>query len=137
MAVEDPFIGQGWAFPPRFDAARGSVELASGIADIEQSLRIIFSTVLGERLMRPDFGASLDNELFAAMNTTRLAWIEQMARDAILFHEPRIDAEEITVEFDSPAGRLDLSITYRVRGVNSRFNMVLPYYLPEGSDDGV
>ncbi|MCA8884268.1 MAG: GPW/gp25 family protein [Rhodobacteraceae bacterium] len=137
MALEDPFIGRGWAFPPSFDAARASAVMAEGIADIEQSLRIIFSTALGERLMRPDFGAALDGELFAAMNTTRLAWIEQMARDAILFHEPRIDAEDISVAFDAPAGRLDLTVVYRVRGVNSRFNMVLPYYLPEAGNAGI
>lgn len=137
MAVEDPFLGQGWSFPPAFDAATGSVTRATGQEEIRQSLQILFSTRLGERIMRPDFGAALDREVFAAMNTTRLNWIEQMVRDAILFHEPRIDADEITVTFDAPEGRLLIAIGYRVRGVNSRFNMVLPYYLPEGTHDAL
>ena len=51
MAIEDAFIGTGWSFPPAFDKATASVELRTGIADVEESLRIIFTTQLGERVM--------------------------------------------------------------------------------------
>jgi hypothetical protein len=33
---------------------------------------------------------------------------------------------------DQPAGRLDIKISYMVRGANSRFNVVYPFYLNEG-----
>lgn len=131
MAIEDPFIGIGWGFPPSFDAASGGVRMASGIADIEESLRILFSTTLGERIMRPDYGAGLDDHVFEPMNTSRIAYLENLIRTAILYHEPRIDADQVTVEPDEAAGLLLIGVGYRVRGANSRFNMVYPYYLPE------
>lgn len=136
MALEDPFIGRGWAFPPAFDAASGSAVLAEGRAEIEQSLAILFSTRLGERIMRPDYGCGMDGEVFEAMGSARLAWIEEAVRMAILYHEPRIDADEVSVTADAPEGRLLIAVGYRVRGTNSRFNMVWPYYQSGGADGG-
>lgn len=135
MALEDPFIGSGWSFPPRFDRATAAVGMAGGRAEIEQALRVIFTTRLGERIMRPDFGAGLDEEMFEALGTARLARIEDMARTAVLFHEPRIDLDDLSVTADF-GGRLTLTLAYRVRGTNSRFNMVHPLYEPEGGDAG-
>ena len=131
MAIEDKFIGSGWSFPPEFDAATGRVEMRTGIADIEESLRIIFTTQLGERVMQPQFGAALDQHVFDPMNNSRLSYLEDQIRRAILYHEPRIDAESIGVTPDQLEGRLLIAIGYRVRGANSRFNFVYPYYLEE------
>jgi phage baseplate assembly protein W len=131
MAIEDKFIGTGWSFPPAFDNSTGSVEMRSGIADIEESLRIIFTTHLGERIMQPQFGAALDQHVFDPMNNSRLSYLEDQIKRAILYHEPRIDADDIRVGPDQQEGRLLVAIGYRVRGANSRFNFVYPYYLEE------
>ena len=131
MAVEDDFIGTGWSFPPAFERSGGRVEMSSGIADIEESLRIIFTTQLGERIMQPQFGAALDQHVFDPMNNSRLSYLEDQIKRAILYHEARIDAERITVTPDEPEGRLLIAIGYRVRGANSRFNFVYPYYLED------
>ncbi len=132
MAIEDPFIGSGWSFPPAFDADTGSVVMSRGIRDIEESLEIIFTTALGERIMNPQFGCALDSMVFDPMNTSRISWLENLIRTAIIYHEARIDADRITVEPDPLGGRLLIAIGYRVRGANSRFNFVYPYYLNEG-----
>lgn len=132
MAIEDPFIGSGWSFPPAFDADTGSVVMSRGIRDIEESLEIIFTTALGERIMNPQFGCALDSMVFEPMNTSRISWLENLIRTAIIYHEARIDADRITVEPDPLGGRLLIAIGYRVRGANSRFNFVYPYYLNEG-----
>lgn len=127
MALEDPFIGAGWAFPPRF--GNGTAALTTGVRNIRESLRLITGTTLGERLMRPDFGCALDEEIFRSMSSNRIAWIENLIRRAILLHEPRIDADRIKVTPDHNEGRLMIDIGYRVRGANSRFNFVFPFYL--------
>lgn len=132
MALEDPFIGRGWAFPPAFDRASAGAVMTEGVTDIEQSLIVLFTTRLGERIMRPDYGASLEEQAFEVMNASRLSWIEAQVRHAILLHEPRIDADEIGVDFDPLEGRLMINIGYRVRGANSRFNFVYPWYLRGG-----
>ena len=128
MAISDPFIGRGWSFPPAFNVVAGGVEMRTGEADIKESLEIIFTTVLGERVMRPMFGCSLDDSVFEVMNTTRVAWTENLIRTAIIYHEPRIDADRITVEPDPASGALLIAISYRIRGSNSRFNLVYPFY---------
>ena len=132
MAIEDPFIGSGWSFPPAFDKKAASVTMSTGIRDIKESLRIIFTTALGERIMNPLFGCALEDSVFEVMNTSRISYLENLIRSAIIYHEPRIDADQVTVEPDQNAGILLIGVGYKVRGANSRFNFVYPYYLTEG-----
>lgn len=134
MQIDPRFIGRGWAFPPQFvksgsGGRGGEAVMADGIDDIVQALRIIITTALGERLMRPGFGCNMEDHLFDPMNRSFLSYTEALIRSAILHHEPRIDAQEISVEANQPEGLLRIKIAYNVRGANSRFNMVLPYYL--------
>ncbi len=137
MAVEDRFIGRGWAFPPAFvktgsvGEERGEAQMIDGVEDIRQSLSIILNTTLGERIMRPDFGCSLEDQVFEAMNASMVSYVENMVKTAILYHEPRIDADRISVTPDQLAGRLDIHVSWIVRGANSRFNAVFPYYVTE------
>jgi Bacteriophage baseplate protein W len=128
VAIEDPFIGIGWSFPPAFDRGTDAVVMSAGIRDIEESLRILFTTHLGERIMNPSYGCALDEDLFEPMNTSRVSYLENLIRTAIVYHEPRIDADSVTVSPDSLAGILSVGVSYRVRGANSRFNFVYPYY---------
>src|SRR5687767_1107362 len=100
MGIEDAFIGTGWSFPPAFDRAAAGVEMRRGIQDIEESLRILFTTRLGERIMNPFYGCSLDDTLFEPMNQSRISYLENLIRTAIVYHEPRIDADAVTVEAD-------------------------------------
>jgi uncharacterized protein len=129
MASDQPFLGTGWSFPPTFDQTRGEVVLTSGVEDIERSLEIIFTTALGERVMNPAFGCGLDDMVFEAMNTGRLTYLENLIKTAILYHEPRIDADAVEVRPDEAEGTLWIHIGYTVRTTNSRFNFVYPFYL--------
>ena len=129
MPLNDPFLGTGWSFPPAFDNVLASVETTSGVEDIHKSLEIIFNTALGERVMQPTFGCSLEEQVFEPMNTGRLTYIENLIKTAILYHEPRIDADRIEVRFDAMEGALWINIGYKVRTSNSRFNFVYPFYL--------
>ena len=53
------FLGRGWSFPPRFDDRQYTIMMVEEEEDIRQSLRILFSTLPGERLMKPDYGCDL------------------------------------------------------------------------------
>jgi hypothetical protein len=132
MATHDDFIGRGWSFPPAFSEAAGGAAMSSGNQDIRESLHIIFTTRMGERIMNPSFGCSLDDTVFTAMNASRLSWIENQVRTAIIYHEPRIDADSVTIRPDHAEGILLIDVGYKVRGANSRFNFVFPYYLGGG-----
>ncbi len=128
------FLGQGWAFPPRFDARSGAAARQTAEADIAESLRILFGTRPGERVMQPDYGCRLADLVFEPMNgPTRIA-IEVAIRRAAQFFEARIILDRVQVEpSDWPGGRLNIIVTYTIRATNSRHNMVFPFYLSEGT----
>jgi phage baseplate assembly protein W len=126
-----PFVGRGWSFPPTFSRQVSGVELVTGNEDIEQSLHIIFHTSLGERLMRPNFGCNLADEVFEPLNTSKLSYLEYLLKTAILYHEPRIDARDIRLRPNMLEGVLTIEVDYVVRETNSRFNFVYDFYIRE------
>lgn len=129
------FLGTGWSFPPEFDAESGTVDLVSDIQDIEQSLHILLSTSLGERVMQPDYGCNLKDYLFEPMNSSTIGYIKDRVGNAILFYEPRIIAEKIEVtaadSFDLIEGKFTITIEYTIPETNSRFNYVYDFYSTE------
>jgi hypothetical protein len=133
MSQDFPFLGKGWSFPPVFKKATKEVAMTEGFEDLNKSLEIIITTKLGERIMRPQFGCNLENTLFESMNFAAIAYLENMIRTAILYHEARIDVEDIQLDFEGPKGVLWIKILYQVRNANSRFNFVYPYYLEEAN----
>jgi Bacteriophage baseplate protein W len=127
------FLGVGWAFPPQVQAD-GSIAEAIYEEDIRQAIRIILFTNRGERLMRPDFGASLKEFVFEPINTTTMALIETRVREALITWEARIDVQEVKVTNDaSQPDKLFIEMSYRVRATNTLHNLVYPFYLQEGT----
>lgn len=128
------FLGTGWGFPPTFNNQKGRVETVSDEEDIYQSLHILLSTQLKERVMRSDYGCDLSVMLYENITITLLTKIKGIIQNAILNYEPRIDLLE--VEFyteDANNGVVKIEIIYRIRVTNSRKNFVFPYYLEEGT----
>lgn len=127
------FLGVGWAFPPHVEPD-GEIAEAVFEEDIRQAIRIILFTNRGERLMRPDFGAGLNEFLFEPVNTTTMALIETRVREALITWEARIDVMQVTVTSDrSERNKLLIDLTYRVRATNTQHNLVYPFYLEEGT----
>jgi len=134
MEEELDFLGKGWSFPPTFDKDAAAVEMRSGTVDIQESLWILLSTRLGERVMQPKYGCQLDELQFENLNRTTITYVSELIRTAILYHEPRIEVERIEIlEEEMIAGKVLINLSYMVRSTNSRMNMVYPYYLNEGT----
>ncbi len=131
------FLGTGWAFPPEFDLEAGTVEMVSDYKDIEESLNILLSTSLGERVMQPDYGCNLTDYIFESLNSTLIGIIKHNVENAILYYEPRIVAENVDVtsadSFDLIEGKFTITVEYSIPQTNSRFNYVYDYYLNEAS----
>lgn len=129
------FLGTGWSFPPAFDRNSGTVEMVSNEEDIKQSLDILLSTSLGERVMQPLYGCDLTDYVFEALSSAVIGYIKDRVKNAILFYEPRIIAEKIEVtpdeSFELIEGRFTISVEYTIPGTNSRFNYVYDYYKNE------
>jgi len=126
------FLGRGWKFPVAVDAATGQIALSEYEQDIRESIRIILMTAPGERVMRPDFGAGLQEFVFASMSATTIGAVQAAVQNALIKWEPRIQVLAINVTADhGTLGKLFISIDYRVRATNTRFNLVFPFYLQE------
>ena len=129
------FLGKGWAFPPTFDLDTGEVELVSDVRDINESLNILLSTSLGERVMQPKYGCDMHDYLFEPLNSSLIGFIKDRVENSLIVYEPRIDVEKIDVtkddSFDLIEGKFLISIDYSIPGTNSRFNYVYDYYLNE------
>lgn len=86
--VMQSFLGRGWKFPLSF--SKSGVEMSETDDDIDESLRILFSTYPGERIMHPDYGCRLRDFCFRQFNETFIALLKDEINRAILFHESRI-----------------------------------------------
>jgi len=129
------FLGRGWNFPPEFNNKTGGVEMVEGVEDIQSSLNIILSTILGERLMHPTFGWKRDQLLFEPMNTTFQSYLRSEIETAILFFEPRIRVNKVELTKNTELeGKAELNIDFTVRSTNTRNNLVYPFYLEEATE---
>ena len=109
--------------------------MTEGELDIERSLQILLSTRLGERIMLPEYGCNMDELMFNPLNLTLKTYVADLIKTAILYHEPRIDADKIWIEESTENdGILRINIDYRIRITNSRKNLVYPFYKAEGTE---
>lgn len=126
---EKYFLGQGWKYPIGVDA-KGGIALAKGNSDIEASMMAVLGTSKGERVMRPEFGSSIHDFVFAPNNATTHGLIAYHVRDALAQWEPRIELESVDVQPDrfNPS-RVLIDISYRLKSTNDERNLVYPFYL--------
>lgn len=130
MAKE--FLGIGWKFPVSLDSG-GKIAMSEYETDIKEAIKIILGTAKGERVMRPDFGCGIHDFVFSPLNKATLSLVENTVREGLTNLEPRIELIKVEVIAEaSPEGKLLVSIDYRVRVTNNRFNLVYPFYLKEG-----
>jgi phage baseplate assembly protein W len=128
------FLGRGWAYPVVVDAAHDDIALVEHEEDVRQAVLIILETNRGERVMRPDFGAGLNEFVFEPINTTTMALIQQRVEESLITWEPRIRVQNVAVTApDAALGQLNVSIDYQVRSTNTFYNLVYPFYLQEGT----
>jgi hypothetical protein len=133
--IDKSFIGRGWDFPPRFNQYSKSVDMVELEDDIVSSLGILLGTRPGERVMFPEYGCNLDELSFESLDTRIITLVVDKIETAILYFEPRIITEKVTIsESEEINGVLLININFRVKSTNSRLNYVYPFYQNEGTD---
>jgi phage baseplate assembly protein W len=132
--ITNTYLGRGWKYPVSFSKESATVNLVEDEEDITESLIILLSTSLGERVMRHDYGSNLSDILFESINITTLTMISNRLKRAILFHEPRIKVEKIDITPNANEGLIEVSVDYTIHANNTRWNLVYPYYLNEGTN---
>ncbi|CAQ84093.1 conserved hypothetical protein [Photorhabdus asymbiotica] len=115
--------GRGWAFPPQFfidesiPKAQPGVIMSEGAEYVRQSMKILFLTEPGERIMREDYGCGLNDYMFENISDELIARIQTRIEERVLRYEPRAEVTEIQVSqrTDLP-NTLHVQVTYVLRG---------------------
>jgi phage baseplate assembly protein W len=127
--MSEPFLGTGWRFPILPDEA-GRLGYAVGEQSIEHCLRALLLTATGERVMRPDFGTTAQESVFAPGSVQSLRDLERSIADAVRTYEPRVELDSVRAEADPlDESRVTVSVEYRIRRTNTKANLVFPFYL--------
>ena len=132
--MDRSFLGIGWSFPPTFRREFYGVEMLHEEEDVRSSLLIIVTTITGERVMLPTFGANLQPYVFEPMNVPNMAMIEKIVHDALVYHEPRIIVNAVTSTPDQANGVLQIEVDYTIIRTNTRYNYVYPFYVTEATN---
>ncbi len=132
--IDRSFLGIGWNFPPTFRREWYGVEMLVEEDDVRSSMQIILTTITGERVMLPTFGANLHPYVFDTMNVQDIALIEKIVKEALVFHEPRIIVDAIITTPDQANGVLLIDISYTIITTNTRYNYVFPFYIHEATN---
>ena len=127
-------VGSGWAFPPTVDA-RGRIALARQERDVEQAIRMILLTPIGQRVMRPEFGCRIHDLIFAPNEATTTGLAKYYVEDALGMWEPRIDVTDVLVAPDPlNTGRLLIEIRYVIKATHDERALVFPFYRIPGEE---
>jgi phage baseplate assembly protein W len=126
------FIGKGWSFPI-IPGPTGALAWSDGDDNVEQSLRLVLMTRVGERVMRGTFGSRLGEMVFKPGSEQNLNALELEVSSVILDFEPRVEVLDVVAEADAiDATRITITLSYRVRRTNTRESLVFPFYLVRG-----
>jgi Bacteriophage baseplate protein W len=135
LTVQQEIIGSGWSFPLRIDVA-GSIVLSDGERKLEESVRLILSTAIGERPMRPEFGCAIHDFVFATSEEATMAEIDLAVREALARWEPRIQVMDVDVAPDDDEPELLwIDVRYAPLDTNSPRNLVVPFYTIPARED--
>ena len=123
------FLGRGWKYPVEVDRA-GGIAMSELDESIRQSMLIILGTAPGERVMRPNFGCSIHDLVYAPNNLNTASLAAHFCVVALSKWEPRIEEVEASADpSNDDSNRLDITIKYRVRATNNSRNLVYPFYI--------
>jgi hypothetical protein len=130
MSIDNKIIGTGWAFPPQFKVEANETVMVTDVEDINQSLYILFTTEIGERVMQPNYGTALKSMIFESINEHFKSYMRLVLTRSILLYEARI--KPLTIDFmedDTLEGRYLMHLDYVVLSTKQKNSFVFPFYL--------
>ena len=134
--INSKFIGRGFAFPMRVNAT-GGMAMVADHEELQESMRLILGTAIGERPMRPTFGCRVHDRLFDSINAATFAAVGEDVREAIAMWDPRVDVEDVIVtRHPDNESALLIEIRYTPRAFYDPRTLVFPFYtIPESEEE--
>jgi uncharacterized protein len=112
-SIPPPLIG--WPLLPQPDG-QGYLSYPSLEQSVRQTIQVILRTRPGEQLMRPEFGAGLDNFLHQPNTLATRRQLHDTIEQALQLWEPRIMVDLVDVaEVPNQPSQIRIEIAYRLR----------------------
>ncbi len=126
--VPRPWLSAGLQVTPT-----GRIAMVEEDESVRQAILMLIETVPGERVMRPDYGCSLNRLVFGPNDETTAGLAIHYVRIALDRWEPRIDILGLDAQQDpDKPGQLDIVLDYRVRASRRVDQLRLPVDLAGG-----
>ena len=122
----------GWPLLPVPDGS-GELRYPSLDESVRQQIRVILTTRPGEQLMRPGFGAGLEDFVHEPNTITTRRRVRDAVSEALAEWEPRIAVDRVEVwEVEDRPGALRVEIGYRLRRTGAARQLGVVLELEEG-----
>lgn len=125
---QQEYLGRGLRFPLDLNV-QGQLTISTQAQKVKESIRIILSTQIGERVYRPTFGCGLSKLIFAPLNDNTMLQIRLCVREALQTWEPRIIVDDVRTDPDPILGRVNIIINYRLKNYPDPYSLVYPFDL--------
>ena len=102
----------------KFNPLSGDLIALKNENAIARSVRNIVLTTPGEKIHDPDFGSNISDILFENVDEVSAINIKEEIQNSLKNYEPRIVLEEILVDPDYDMNQFDVTITYRIVGID-------------------
>ena len=125
---ESNIIGTGISFPVKFSEGKNDqlLELASGVDVINQSIKLILGTRIGERFNNNEFGSNINDLIFEPNDLILKDLLYYSIVTALQRWEKRITI--IDVVFDEQNENLiNIHITYKINSTHTVGSYVYPF----------
>lgn len=124
---------RGWSFPIELDEKTGKVKEANEEDMVKQSIIMILSTEIGDRIMLPEYGCSLRQFMFEPITYTIIKRIEKEVERSIKKWEQDIKGLSVMVHQDMDVGNsVIINIEYYIEGNANPQSISIPLNLNEG-----
>jgi phage baseplate assembly protein W len=117
----------GWPLLPLPDEG-GELRYPTLEESVRQQIRVILTTRPGEQLMRPDYGAGLDDYVHEPNTLATRRRIRDAVAGSLRRWEPRIHLDRVEVwEVEGEPGQVRVEIGYRLRrtGASRQLGLVM------------
>ena len=85
---------------------------------IARAVRNIVSTTPGEKFFNPEFGSSISEILFENVDDITAVSIQDEIKNCLGNYEPRVELIDVFVDPNFDENQFDVTITYRIIGVD-------------------
>jgi phage baseplate assembly protein W len=123
-------VGTGIDFPLRFNDDKGTFITSNAGERIRDSIHLILSTRIGERMFNPEFGSRLPELVFEPNDEILKRLLRFYTEEALRRWEGRIEINNVLLldNYSTDENAIGIRIEYSIRNSHVKGSYVFPLY---------